>query len=623
MLKRRVWWLALAVAAAAFALYRATLLPGFDFGDTPSFQVMAGSPLISPRDSYPLYFAIGRLFAWLTPADPAHAMNLASAVEAALACGLFVVVAFELCGSLIAAAAGAAALAGSYTFWTQAIIAEVYALHMLLVLATLLLLLRWQQQPTAARLAAFFAVYAVSFGNHLSMSMMLPVYAGFLLLAAPGGWRAVLAPRVVVLAAVLAALGALQYLWNLRALWLAAQPPPSLWTALQTFWFDVTKSDWRDTMVMGVPSGMASERLQMYRFDLVQQFGWLIPAVAAVGALHLLSRDRSRALLVMGVYLANLLFALGYNVGDSHVFFLPSHLMVALLASAGIAAIDSWIGLRGAAAIALAALASVRLYDTYPAVDRHGDDRPRAVLDRLTSGLDARNAVLLTDLNWQVQNGLNYYAKFVRPELVATRAPDVLLYAPALVRDNRVIGRDTILSERAKNEFDGAYGPLLPSVVDSTSLPASLSALVAGIAGGTPYVLCVLRPTRDFSLDRSDIEQAVQALTGDSIAVPDDEYVAIVGVTGSPPTLVRSSPRPFRAAATVDGIAVDVRMESWLAFDTIRRMGFGQVVAAHHHTLIVERGVSFATFDPTGRATRTSYQSNIYAAQPRFRVVGP
>ena len=33
-------------------------------------------------------------------------------------------------------------------------------------------------------------------------------------------------------------------------------------------------------------------------------------------------------------------------------------------------------------------------------------------------------------------------------------------------------------------------------------------------------------------------------------------------------------------------------MESWLAADTIRRMGFGQVIAARHHTLIIERGVS-------------------------------
>ena len=70
-----------AAAALSFVLYRATLLPGVDFGDTGSFQTMVGSPLITPRDGYPLYFALGTAMLWLTKAEPAHALNLASAIE--------------------------------------------------------------------------------------------------------------------------------------------------------------------------------------------------------------------------------------------------------------------------------------------------------------------------------------------------------------------------------------------------------------------------------------------------------------------------------------------------------------------------------------------------------------
>jgi hypothetical protein len=61
-------------------------------------------------------------------------------------------------------------------------------------------------------------------------------------------------------------------------------------------------------------------------------------------------------------------------------------------------------------------------------------------------------------------------------------------------------------------------------------------------------------------------------------------------------------------------------MEAWLPTDTIRRMGFGHVVAARQHTLIVERGVSFAAFDDNGRAIRTAYASNIYAPQTRYLI---
>jgi len=36
--------------------------------------------------------------------------------------------------------------------------------------------------------------------------------------------------------------------------------------------------------------------------------------------------------------------------------------------------------------------------------------------------------------------------------------------------------------------------------------------------------------------------------------------------------------------------------------------------------LIVERGVSFAAFDESGKTQRTAYASNIFAPQPRYLV---
>ena len=277
---------AVLVALVALALYRSTLLPGFDFGDTPSFQVMGGDPGITPRDAYPLYFAVGAPFVWLS-GDRAHGMNLASAVEGAVACGLVVLVAAEISGAVLPAAAAALLLAGSYTFWSQAVIAEVYALHACMMALSLLLLLRWERRPTTGRLAAFFLAYAIGFGNHLAMVLLLPGYAAFLLVAGPKGWRSVLTPRVVCLAVAIAVAGALQYAWNLHSLWLAPVPPHSLTEALGKFWFDVTKADWRETMVANVPTMMASERMRMYAFDVRQQFGLVGPLLAAAGLAYL------------------------------------------------------------------------------------------------------------------------------------------------------------------------------------------------------------------------------------------------------------------------------------------------------------------------------------------------
>ena len=52
---------ALLVTAIAFYLYRSTLLPGADFGDTASLQALIGDRVINPRDAYPLYYAIGNV----------------------------------------------------------------------------------------------------------------------------------------------------------------------------------------------------------------------------------------------------------------------------------------------------------------------------------------------------------------------------------------------------------------------------------------------------------------------------------------------------------------------------------------------------------------------------------
>jgi hypothetical protein len=643
------WRLAAActVTGVAFALYHATLLAGLDFGDTASFQTMVGSPTITPRDGYPLYFALGGALLHLTGGDPARSLNLASAVQGAIACGILVVVASEVSGSVLAGMASALLFAGSYTFWSQSIIAEVYALHMLFVALTLYLLLRWEQRPTLGRLGAFFAVYALGFGNHLSMILLAPAYTLFLLASAPRGWRSMFTPPVIAIAVAAAASGAMQYAWNLRTLWLGSFPPHGLVDALGTAWFDITKSDWRETMVLQVPRGMAGDHASMYAFDVLQQFGWIGPLLATVGLAGLLAERWRVALLIAGAYLVNALFAYSYKVGDAHVFYLPSHLMIALLMAPGIVVVarlaarfyrarvaQATAGTPGStaaggatagtrltaiAALVVIAYAGLRIYRDYPALDRSNDHRPTDVLRALTAGLDDRHAILLVDLNWQIQNGLSYFARVDRPDLAYARMPDVLLYAPELIRDNLEIGREVALTDRARAELVKSYGPLIPTMADSRVDVPGISDLVQGLAPGTPYVLSILKPVPDFSLDADDLIRAIGTLTdGQLRSIPDGDYAAIAGVVGATPTLVAGANGPFRRSLSLGDVEVEIRMESWLASDTIRRMGFGHVIAGRRHTLIIERGVSFVTFDRSGRSIRSGYVSGIFAPQPRY-----
>jgi hypothetical protein len=94
----------------------------------------------------------------------------------------------------------------------------------------------------------------------------------------------------------------------------------------------------------------------------------------------------------------------------------------------------------------------------------------------------------------------------------------------------------------------------------------------------------------------------------------------MVGRTGERPVLVRSEPRPYRLRAAVGDVKLEVRMESWLPADTIRRAGFGHVVIGRGHVLTLERGVSFVALGPDGRARVAGYASCLFAPEPRFRI---
>jgi hypothetical protein len=115
--------------------------------------------------------------------------------------------------------------------------------------------------------------------------------------------------------------------------------------------------------------------------------------------------------------------------------------------------------------------------------------------------------------------------------------------------------------------------------------------------------------------------QIAGALTSGAVhSWPGDDYVVMAGVTGRPPDFIHGESAPWAARITLDGLPVDIRLDAWLAFDTIRRMGFGSVIAGRRRALIVERGLSFVAFEGDGAASLTSYAAGIYEPIARFRL---
>jgi hypothetical protein len=616
--------IAAATALVAFACYYATLLPGLELGDSASFQTGVGSLNLTPRQAYPLYYGLGGLFALLHPGEPARALNFASAVYGALAVGLATLLTIAITASRAGGLVAGLLLAFSYTFWSQAVIAEVYTLHLLIAGGALLALLAWSRRPSASRLAMFYAIYALGYGNHLSMVLLLPAFAAFLLVERRPGPGDPLRPRLIALAILIAALGALQYAWNFRGLWTSVEPPTSIYGAVTKFWFDVTKADWRETIVMNVSEAGLEARPAMYWFDLRQQFG--VPGVilAIAGAIRLLVGLPRVGVFLLLIYVVNLGFAWTYNVGDAYIFFLPSHYVVAILAGAGVAGMLS-LNARslGAAAAAIVAVFSVayplwRGYDTFPAVDRSRDNRAVALLEQFVDPAQP-DAVYGVDANWQAQNAFEYFMRERRPgtpwftteELRWTErgnSPSVDTFIAA----NRAIERDVLLSPLTYRRLAVRSGAKYHRIDSSDALTSRAMSLPAG----TYYALGVLSPDREFPLDTDRLRLAWMHLSGNASPLPElRQFTTVVGRAGEAPVFVRSDDRPYRVRFRVDSLDFDVRMESWLPTDTIRRAGFGRVLVNRQALLTLERGVSFAAID----ASQAAYLSGLYAPIPRYR----
>jgi hypothetical protein len=619
------------VATLAFWAYTQTLLPGVDPGDTGGFQAAVLWPQVSARQAYPLYYNLARPFVLATaPMDPARALNLFSALWAAAAVGLLVFVCAAVSRSLAAGAIAGGLLAFSYTFWTQAVIAEVYTLHLALIALCCVLLCAYAAKPTVARLTIFFAVYAIAFGNHFSMILLIVPFAVFLLQSAPAP-AGLFRPAVVMIALAAAVVGALQYVPNFLSVAGAFDAPAAWSDRAAAFWFDTTKQDWRDTMVFGIEASQAADRLAMWWFDARQQFGIAGLALAVAGIVGLWRASRRWAVLVVAALAINTAFALTYNVGDSHVFFLPGHFMTAFLAGAGVAALVRFCQVRLAGLTRLAPQVIVvvavigyigwRGWSTWPAVDRHTDRRAEQLIGRLSSGINERDALLVSEMNWQLENVLLYSQRHLHPDLAWVRLGDVMAHWPFLVEDNHRIGRDLVLTPQAAADVVAAYGPAY-AVIPDASLPVqTLEQAADAVPRGMPYVFTVLTPPREEHLDPEALAIAVRALTGgEASSAAGAAFELLAGVAGERPQVHRASNRPFTDRFQILEEPITVRLDSWLPFDTFRRAGFGHVLRGREHVMILERGVNLVWFGRDGSPSQPFYWASLYAAQPRFRL---
>ncbi len=358
--------LAVLLGGAAFVLYARTLAPTILAGDPGEFQFASYLLGVAHPTGYPLYSLLGWAWSHLLPVgDVAYRMNLFSAFWAALAVGLLYPTSHSLVRQALPGLAprpavrrllavlAAATFAVTPTFWSQAIIAEVYSLHIFLVVALLYFLLAWAERRNSAYLLPAAACFGLSLAHHRTTLVLVPALLAYLWLVSRGAPAARPDRRQCLLSLLLILLPLALYLYiPLRAphtpylhLPLAEGRELSLYdNNLSTFFSFVLGGPFGGSLDLKVDLGA---RLAMAGGLFRDEIGWLgiLLALAGVGWLPVLTGrsgalSRHWALLALTglIWLGTVAFNLVYTIGDIYVLFIPAYLVVVLWLAVGVGA---------------------------------------------------------------------------------------------------------------------------------------------------------------------------------------------------------------------------------------------------------------------------------------------
>lgn len=320
-------------------VYGLTTYPGpggrINYGDSVWKQIIPISGCTPHVTGFPQYILISKLFNQLPSQLPpfrsaAYRVASISVVFGALAVLMLYAIMGELGLGRWAAAWTASIYGASYTFWTQATEAEAYTLNAFLFASVTWLFLRSQRTGRQAFLLAGCLLYALSFGTHVTLILLLPGLFFLIWRRDPAVFKS---PELIAWAMGCVLLSLLQYLY-----------------LHQVYFSDTAFADFADFLTGG---RWKNEALQFQAFRLTQeltrlawlmekQFTFLGLALAGLGAWRLYQASRTILAFFLLVFFCYVTFSLGYKIADIEVYYLPAFMILAVFAGIGI----SWLGER-------------------------------------------------------------------------------------------------------------------------------------------------------------------------------------------------------------------------------------------------------------------------------------
>ncbi|MGQ9490534.1 MAG: protein O-mannosyl-transferase family [Anaerolineae bacterium] len=361
------------LALAAFLLYAMTAAPSVAtiFDDSLEFQVVAPTLGIAHPSGYPLYTLVGKLATLLIPIrDAAGRLNLFSALAAAAAVGVLYLAARKLAGNRVAALVAAAAFAISPAWWSQATLAEVYALHGLLFVMAIYCLLRWEETrgqgagvgestnqrmanqrhapsrsiplghtthhaPRTTHLSAAALLFGLGLAHHRMIALLLPATLVFILWADP---MLIRQPRRWLRPLALGLAPLLLYLYLPLRGAVGVTSLDGTYAATVQGTLDWILARGYSVFLTGNPFGVERDAGTFIALFL-EQMGAPVLLAALLGIMTTWRFSTRRYVFLLLATAAQIAFGVVYKVQDVEVFFIPAFMLLALWAAWGLTAI--------------------------------------------------------------------------------------------------------------------------------------------------------------------------------------------------------------------------------------------------------------------------------------------
>jgi hypothetical protein len=320
-------------------IYSITMYPGaggrINHGDSIKWQFLHLANGIPHSTGYPQFLILSEIFSRIIFfLEMPERITFISVFFGALSMTVFYSLAYVLTKDKIGSLLSTIFTGCTYVFWVDATEAEVYTLNIFYLLSVFYLFIQFYITKKSSYYLTGCAIYALSFGNHLSMITILPAIAFIALIT---DYKIVFTPKNILLVVMFVIIGMLQYSF----IYFRAHSPDiqyaeiTLKPTFENFVAYITGSGSQSLMFAFSFEKVLFERFVVLYNYINLNFTIFGVMLAFAGFFYYLYVKRQYAIITF-LTLAltgQIIFNVNYDVGDIIVFFTPIYIIIGIFIS--------------------------------------------------------------------------------------------------------------------------------------------------------------------------------------------------------------------------------------------------------------------------------------------------